>query len=146
MTRSSDFERPHMPHPFRFLPCDFWDEDICDGWAGKESACSAGDMGLILESGRAPGEGKDSSTPVFLSEKSHRQRSLTGLSPEGYKESDMTRRTHTLLGRTHNQISNLEMSLEQKWKEKKKKTRSRWKARRPIKKLLPPFGSEILET
>ena len=28
------------------------------GSAGKESACSAGDLGLILGSGRTPGEGK----------------------------------------------------------------------------------------
>ena len=29
-----------------------------DGLDGKESACNAGDPGLILESGRTPGEGK----------------------------------------------------------------------------------------
>ena len=28
------------------------------GSAGKESACNAGDLGLILGSGRSPGEGK----------------------------------------------------------------------------------------
>ena len=28
-----------------------------DGSVGKESACNAGDLGLILESGRFPGEG-----------------------------------------------------------------------------------------
>ena len=27
--------------------------------AGKESACNAGDLGLIPELGRSPGEGKD---------------------------------------------------------------------------------------
>ena len=27
-------------------------------WAGKESACSVGDLGLILGLGRSPGEGK----------------------------------------------------------------------------------------
>ena len=29
------------------------------GSAGKESACNVGDLGLILELGRSPGEGKD---------------------------------------------------------------------------------------
>ena len=28
------------------------------GSAGKESACNAGDLGLMLELGRSPGEGK----------------------------------------------------------------------------------------
>ena len=28
------------------------------GWAGKESACNAGDLGLTPELGRSPGEGK----------------------------------------------------------------------------------------
>ena len=35
MTRSSDFERSHMSHPFQFLPCDFWDEDFPDGRVDK---------------------------------------------------------------------------------------------------------------
>ena len=35
------------------LPCGF----PC-GSAGKETACSAGDLGLIPELGRSPGEGK----------------------------------------------------------------------------------------
>ena len=34
-------------------------------------------------------------TPVFLPGKSHRQRSLVGYSPQGYKESDMTEHTYT---------------------------------------------------
>ena len=33
-------------------------------------------------------------TPVLLSGKSHRQRSLVGYSPWGHKESDMTERLH----------------------------------------------------
>ena len=33
---------------------------------GKESACSAGDLGSILGSGRSPGEGNGYQTPVFL--------------------------------------------------------------------------------
>ena len=31
--------------------------DFPDGLDGKESACNAGDLGLIPESGRSPGEG-----------------------------------------------------------------------------------------
>ena len=45
-----------------------------------------GDLGSIPGSGRSPG---DLPTPVFLPEKSHRQRSLAGYSPWGWKESDM---------------------------------------------------------
>ena len=47
---------------------------------GKESACNEGDMGLIPESGRFPGEGNRSPC----------QRSLVGYSPWGCKELDMT--------------------------------------------------------
>ena len=42
------FERIVLKHiPYRFP----------GGSAGKESACNAGDLGLILGSGRSPGEG-----------------------------------------------------------------------------------------
>ena len=34
-------------------------------------------------------------TPVFLPEKAHGQRSLAGYSPEGRKESDMTKQLST---------------------------------------------------
>ena len=40
--------------------------------------------------GRSPGGGKWQSTPVFLLEKSHGQRSLIGHSPWGHKELDAT--------------------------------------------------------
>ena len=53
--------------------------------SGKESACSAGDMGLIPGLGRSPGEGKWQPTPVFLPGKSQGQRSLVGCSPWGFK-------------------------------------------------------------
>ena len=46
----------------------------------KESVCNAGDAGLIPRLGRYPGEGKWQPTPVFLSGKSHGQRSLAGCS------------------------------------------------------------------
>ena len=44
-----------------------------------ESACNAGDPGLIPGSGRSPAEGKG-----------YQQRNLAGYSPWGRKESDMT--------------------------------------------------------
>ena len=64
-----------------------------DGWAGKESTCSAGDTGnggLILGSGRPPGGGKWQPTPIFLPDKAHGQSSLVGYSAWGHKESDTT--------------------------------------------------------
>ena len=51
---------------------------------GKESACNGGDLSSIPGSGR--------STPVFLPEESHGQRSLVGYSPWGRKELDTTER------------------------------------------------------
>ena len=47
------------------------------GSHGKESACNAGDLGLIPGLGRFPGE-------------VHGQRSLAGNSPWDYKKLDMT--------------------------------------------------------
>ena len=47
----------------------------------KNLAASAGAMGLIPGSGRYPGEDKWQFTPVFLSGKSHGQRSLACYSP-----------------------------------------------------------------
>ena len=50
-------------------------------------------LGLIPGSRRAPGEGRKwQPTPVFLPGKSHGQRSLTGYTPWGHKESDTTER------------------------------------------------------
>ena len=51
--------------------------------SGKESACSAGDVGSV------PWRRKWQPTPVFLSGKSHGQRSLMGYSPWGLKEADI---------------------------------------------------------
>ena len=49
------------------------------GSAGKESACSVGDLGSISGLGRSPGE-------VFWPGELHGQRSLAGYSPWGRKE------------------------------------------------------------
>ena len=48
---------------------------------GKESACSAGDPGLIPGLGRSPGEGNEKPTAVVLPGESHGQRSLAGYCP-----------------------------------------------------------------
>ena len=57
---------------------------------GKETACDAGDAGLIPGSGRSPGGGNGNPPPAFLPGEFHRQRSLAAHSPRGPEESDMT--------------------------------------------------------
>ena len=42
-----------------------------NGSDNKESACNAGDLGLIPVSGRSPGEGEWQPTPVFSPGESH---------------------------------------------------------------------------
>ena len=55
------------------------------GSDGKESACSAGDLGSIPGLGRSPGEGERLPTPVFWPGEFHGLYSSWGL-----KESDTT--------------------------------------------------------
>ena len=62
------------------------------GSDGKVSACNAGDIALISK--KIPWRRKWQPTPVFLPGKSHGQRSLTGYSPWGLKELDMTEQLH----------------------------------------------------
>ena len=62
---------------------------------GKESACNAGDLGLIPESWRSPGGGHVNPLQYSSLENPHGQRSLVGYSPWGHKESDMTERLST---------------------------------------------------
>ena len=64
----------------------------------KESVCNVGDLGSIPGWGRSHGEG-NGSTPVFLPEEVHGQRSPMGYSPWGHKVSDMTGLTHKHMGR-----------------------------------------------
>ena len=59
---------------------------------GKESACNAGDAGLIPGSGRSPAGGHGNPL-LFLPGKSHGQRSLAGCSPQRCKEMDNTELT-----------------------------------------------------
>ena len=56
-----------------------------DSLVGKESACNAGDPGLIPGSERSPGEGKRVPTPVFWPGECRRL-----YSPWGRKELDTT--------------------------------------------------------
>ena len=49
--------------------------------AGKESACNAGDLGLIPGLGRSPGGGHDNLLQYSHLENPHGQRSLVGYSP-----------------------------------------------------------------
>ena len=65
------------------------------GSDGKESACHAGDPGLIPELGRSPEGGKWLPNPVFLPGEFYGQRSLVGYSPWGRRESDTTERLST---------------------------------------------------
>ena len=48
------------------------------GSVGKESACNAGDLGLIPGLGRSPGEGHGNPLCYFCLENTHGQRSLAG--------------------------------------------------------------------
>ena len=59
------------------------------GSDGKESACNAGDVGLIPGSGRSPESGM-ATHAIFLPGAFHGQRSLVGYSPWSCKESDTT--------------------------------------------------------
>ena len=62
---------------------------------GKESACSAGDLGSIPGLGRSPAEGNGYPLQYSGLENPHGQRSLAGYSPCGRKESDTTDRLST---------------------------------------------------
>ena len=57
---------------------------------GKESACSAGDLGSVPGLGRFPWRREWLPTPVFLPGEFHGQQSLLGSSPWDCRESDMT--------------------------------------------------------
>ena len=61
-----------------------------DGSDHKESTCNAGDLGSIPGLGRSPGEGHGNPLQYSCLKNPHGQRSLTGYSPWGCKESDIT--------------------------------------------------------
>ena len=56
-----------------------------DGSDSKESACNAGDPGLIPGLGRSPGEGSGNPLQCSSLENPHGHRSLVGYSPCGRK-------------------------------------------------------------
>jgi len=58
--------------------------------AGKESACNAGDLGLIPGLGRSPGGGHGNPLQYSCLENPHGQKTLAGYSPWGHKVSDKT--------------------------------------------------------
>ena len=66
--------------------------DFPGGSDGKESACTAGDLGSIPGLGRSPGGGHGNPLQHSCLENPHGQRSLAGYSPWGRKESDTTER------------------------------------------------------
>ena len=66
------------------------------GSDSKESACNAGDLGLIPGSGWSPGEGNGNPLQYSCLE-NFMDRGVVGYSPWGHKESDMTERLmHTV--------------------------------------------------
>ena len=62
------------------------------GLDGKESACYAGDLGLIPGLGRSPGGGYSNPLQYYCLENPRGQRGLASCSPWGRKESDITER------------------------------------------------------
>ena len=61
----------------------------------KESACNAGDPGLIPQLGRSPGEGRGNPLQYSCLENPHGQRCQAGYSPLGCKELDSAERLNT---------------------------------------------------
>ena len=110
----SDPQRPHGLQPTRLLhPWDFPGKAYTIVYInygaspvalGKEFTCnagSAGNVGSIPALGRSPEGGYGNPLQLFLSGKSHGQRSLVGYSPWGRKESDTTERLSTAHTCTH---------------------------------------------
>ena len=73
---------------------DYW--GFPGGSDCKESACSAGDLGLIPGLGRSPGEGNGNPFQYSYVENPYGQRSLYGCSPWGRKESETTGQLSTV--------------------------------------------------
>ena len=69
--------------------------DFPGGSDSQESACNAGDLGLIPGLGRFLGGGHSNPLQYSCPENPHGQRSLAVYSPWGCKESDMTERLST---------------------------------------------------
>ena len=61
----------------------------------KESACNAGDLGLITGLGRPPGKGHGNPLQYSCLENPHGLTNLVGYSPRGHKESERLKRLST---------------------------------------------------
>jgi len=72
-----------------FLVISIGGKCFSGGSDGKESACNAGDLGLIPGSGRSPGEGLGYPLQYSCLENSGKS-GLAGYRPWSRKESDMT--------------------------------------------------------
>ena len=84
---------------FFLMSPDIW--GFSGGSDSKESSCNAGDLGLILGSGRSAGEG-NGNPPQYSCLENSMDGGLVGYSPWGCKESDKTERlTLSVLGRPH---------------------------------------------
>ena len=66
------------------------------GSDGKESTCSAGDLGLILGWEDSPGAENGNPLEYFCLDNPHGERNLAGYSPWGCKESDTTEQLSTV--------------------------------------------------
>ena len=69
---------------------------VSGGSDGKVSVCNAGDRGIHPQVGKIPWRWAWQLTPTFLLGESHGQRSLVGYSPQGPKESNMTKHVISL--------------------------------------------------
>ena len=81
-------------HCSRHLDTQCLFEDITGGSDSKASACNAGNLGSIPGSGRSPGEGNGNRLQYSCLE-NPMERSLTGYSPRGRRESKTERLTFT---------------------------------------------------
>ena len=82
----------------------YWWRGFPGGSDGKESACNAGDPGLIPRSGRSPGEGNDYPLQYSYLENPYGQRSLVVYSPWGRRVGH-DRATNTFSGRISELLS-----------------------------------------
>ena len=76
-----------LPFYFDFLNLLFYIGGFPGGSDGKESTCNAGDLGLIIGSGRFPWRREWLPTPVFLPGEFQGQRSLAGYTVHGVAKS-----------------------------------------------------------
>ena len=83
------WRRDRLPTPVFF--------SFFGGSDGEESACNAGDLGLIPGLGRSSGGRHGNLFQYSCLENLHEQKSLVGYGPWGHKESDTTERLSTAL-------------------------------------------------